>query len=200
VVRNRRGISTRAAILEAAHRLLKERGFEALSLDAVARAARVTRSSVYHQFHSRDGLFLQLIGESIRRLQPGGRTGADHKPALERFLVEAEAGFRGDPNLLRMFYLLVFDRSWNRPELKRLLHEAYRFRTQRLAAALSRDRMRVTSAEAEMMAIVLVAALDGLYARHLIDLRGARLKQAFRTITDLVGSRIRPREKRTGHQ
>lgn len=186
VNRNRRGLSTRLAILRAAAGLLQARGFEALSVDAVARAAGVTRSSVYHQFTSRDGLFLHLIAESLRSLQRarnGRRSGGS---ALDRFLHEAETGFRGDPELLRMFYLLIFDRSWSRPELRRLLREAYRFRTRRLAAGLNEDRLRPPRADHEALAIVIAAAFDGLYARSLIDLRGARLKRAFRMLGDLA--------------
>ena len=186
VNRNRRGLSTRQAILHTAGSLLEARGFEALSVDAVARAAGVTRSSVYHQFHSRDGLFLQLIAESLRSLQRGGDGRRQFASVLDRFLHEAERGFRGDPELLRMFYLLVFDRSWSRPELKRLLREAYRFRTRRLAAGLADDGLRAPRADLEALAIVIAAAFDGLYARSLIDLRGARLKRAFRMLGDLA--------------
>jgi len=179
VNRNRRGLSTRQAILHTAGSLLEARGFEALSVDAVARAAGVTRSSVYHQFHSRDGF----------------------ASVLDRFLHEAERGFRGDPELLRMFYLLVFDRSWSRPELKRLLREAYRFRTRRLAAGLADDGLRAPRADLEALAIVIAAAFDGLYARSLIDLRGARLKRAFRMLGDLArGAKKRRNTKISGQR
>jgi len=191
IQRNRRGLSTRDAILRAAGRMLEQKGFQALSVDAVARAARVTRSSVYHQFHSRDGLFLHLIAESLRALQRG-RDGRRHfGSALARFLHEAETGFRGDPELFRMFYLLVFDRSWSRPELKALLREAYRFRTRRLVVGLTDDGLRAPRGDLETLAIVLAAAFDGLYARSLIDLGPARLKRALRMIHDLA-SRLRP--------
>jgi TetR/AcrR family transcriptional regulator, regulator of biofilm formation and stress response len=185
VTRNRRGRSTREAILRAADRLLKRRGFEALSVDAVARAAGVTRSSVYHQFHSRDGLFLHLIAESLRGLQRRGDGRYRYTSSLDRFLHEAEAGFRADPELLRMFYRLIFDRSWSRPELKKLLREAYRFRTGRLAAGLREDGVR---GDPEALAIVVAAAFDGLYARSLIDLGPGRLRRAFRTIQALVAA------------
>lgn len=192
VTRNRRGRTTRRTILTAAADLLERRGFQALSVDSVARAAGVTRSSVYHQFHSRDGLFLHLIAESLRALQ---RRGDGHRQrfatALDRFLDEARRGFRGDPELLRMFYLLVFDRSWSRPELGRLLREAYRFRTRRLADGLLDDGLAAPRGDTESLAVVLAAAFDGLYARSLIDLRGARLRRAFGTLRELVTKKHR---------
>ena len=197
VVRNRRGLSTRAAILSAAQRLVEKRGLSALSLDAVARAARVSRSSVYHQFASREGLFLELIAEAFRRLQAETRGRKRHSSALDRFLFEAETGFEVDPELLRMFYLLIFDRSWHHPELKRQLRDAYRFRTDRLVAGFERDGATIRGVELETLVVVLAAALDGLYVRRLIDLEGAPLRRAFRFLGDLVGSRLRAKKTRT---
>jgi len=197
IQRNRRGLSTRQAILDAAGRLLQKKGFQALSVDAVARAAGVTRSSVYHQFHSRDGLFLHLIAESLRSLQ---RSGDGHRPfasSLDRFLNEAERGFRADPELLRMFYLLIFDRGWSRPELQRLLREAYRFRTRRMAAGLAADRLKVPSGDHEILAVVLAAAFDGLYARSLIDLGPARMKKALALLRRMTAALGGSAEKST---
>ncbi|MGH7819103.1 MAG: TetR/AcrR family transcriptional regulator [Candidatus Binatia bacterium] len=198
MTRNRRGESTRAVILAAAHRLLKEKGFEAVSVDRVAKAARVTRSSIYHQFHSREEFLLHLIAESLRSLQRSRRKPRGAASTRGRFLDEAEAGFRGDPNLLRMFYQLVFDRSAHRPAVDRLLREAYRFRTRRLAAGLEKDGVGSSPQEAEILAVVLVAALDGLYARRLIDLQGGRLRKALATLSELVSRRKSGRERRTG--
>ena len=200
IQRNRRGLSTRQTILDAAAKLLEKKGFRALSLDAVARAAGVTRSSVYHQFHSRDGLFLQLIAESLRSLQRG-RDGRRRFPsALDRFLYEAERGFRVDPELLRMFYLLVFDRSWHRPELQQMLREAYRFRTRRIAAGLADDGVRVRGGDPELLAVVLAAAFDGLYARSLIDLGAPRMKKALGMLREMAAAVSRPAEKSTGQR
>ncbi len=200
VTRNRQGLSTRDAILTSARRLLKSEGFQALSVDAVARAAGVTRSSVYHQFHSRDGLFLQLIAESLRDLQREQRVRRPARSALDRFLVEAEAGFDADPELLRMFYLLVFDRSSRRPELQRMLREAYRFRTNRLATGLEDDRTGLPRAQLRTLAIVLAAAFDGLYARSLIDLDRGDLKRAFRVLRELAAQQLGKKELDSSEQ
>jgi AcrR family transcriptional regulator len=186
-------------ILDAARRLLEKKGFESLSVDAVARAAGVTRSSVYHQFHSRDGLFLHLIAESLRSLQRGRDVRRRFASSLDRFLDEAERGFRADPELLRMFYLLIFDRGWSRPELQRLLREAYRFRTRRIAAGLAADGVRVPGGDHETLAVVLAAAFDGLYARSLIDLGPARMKKALRLLRRMADGSSRTAKNSTRH-
>jgi AcrR family transcriptional regulator len=55
---NARSRRTRAALLAAAHTILKEDGFEALTITAVAERAGVTRRSVYLHFPSR----AELVG------------------------------------------------------------------------------------------------------------------------------------------
>ena len=187
--RNRRGEATRKTILATAERLLEKEGFEAVSIDRVARAAGVTRSSIYHQFRGRDEFLLHLIAESLRRLQRRDPRSAP-RSAVRRFLAEAEAGFHADPNLLRMFYQLVFDRAGRRPAVDALLREAYRFRTARYAEGLRRDAP-LGAREARALAIVLAAALDGLYARRLVDFDPADVRDAFRTLAALVEGRLR---------
>jgi AcrR family transcriptional regulator len=55
---------TRAQVLAAAAQLLREHvDFRAVSLDAVAKAAGVTRLTVYHQFGSRRGLLEAVLDE-----------------------------------------------------------------------------------------------------------------------------------------
>ncbi|MBB4098921.1 TetR family transcriptional regulator [Sphingomonas kyeonggiensis] len=54
--RDAKAAETRARLLDAALVILRESGGQALSLDATARAAGVTRLTVYNQFGSRNGL------------------------------------------------------------------------------------------------------------------------------------------------
>ena len=59
---NARSRRTRAALLEAAHAILKEQGFEALTMTAVAKRAGVTRPAVYMHFPTRAALVGELFG------------------------------------------------------------------------------------------------------------------------------------------
>jgi AcrR family transcriptional regulator len=58
--------ATRGAIVRAAARLLRTKGAEKFSLDAVAKAAKVTRLTVYNQFGDRAGLFEAVFDEEAR--------------------------------------------------------------------------------------------------------------------------------------
>ena len=53
--------ATRAALLEAAERLVAERGASALSVRAVADAAGTTTRAVYSLFGSKDGLLVEAL-------------------------------------------------------------------------------------------------------------------------------------------
>ena len=60
---------TRATILEAARAVLVQADFRGLSLDEVARAAGVTRVTIYNQFDTKVGLIEALFRDSGRRMK-----------------------------------------------------------------------------------------------------------------------------------
>lgn len=59
--RNRRSRRSRAALLDAAWRLIEERGAEAVTMEQVAQEAGVTRRAVYLHFPSRAEFFTALL-------------------------------------------------------------------------------------------------------------------------------------------
>src|SRR5262245_14987171 len=80
---------TRRRILEAARRLLAGRGNMDLCLDAVARAADVTRVTIYNQFESRSGLLEALYDYLAER----GNVRRGQAALLEKDLDLVIAGF-----------------------------------------------------------------------------------------------------------
>jgi AcrR family transcriptional regulator len=61
--------ANRVRILEAAVRVLAERGAEGTSIDAVACAAGVGKGTVFRRFGDRSGLFEALLDEHLRAFQ-----------------------------------------------------------------------------------------------------------------------------------
>jgi AcrR family transcriptional regulator len=53
--------ATTRAILDAAHRLFLESGFDAVNLEQVGRAAGVSRQTVYNQFGSKEAVFQEVV-------------------------------------------------------------------------------------------------------------------------------------------
>jgi AcrR family transcriptional regulator len=78
----------RVRILEAAERLFSEDGAEAVSMDAVAKAACVGKGTLYRRFGDRDGLLLAIIDERDQAFQEqllhGEPPLGPGVPALER--------------------------------------------------------------------------------------------------------------------
>ncbi|HEV2678337.1 MAG TPA: TetR/AcrR family transcriptional regulator [Aliidongia sp.] len=104
----------RARVVEAAGRLLSEPAdVTAFSLDAVAKAAGVTRLTVYNQFGSRRGL-LEVVFDERARQQGLGRLAdalalADPQAALDR-VIEIFCDFWGDdPAIGRLHGAIALD-------------------------------------------------------------------------------------------
>jgi AcrR family transcriptional regulator len=87
---NARSRRTRAALLTAAQTILQERGFEALTMTAVADRAGVTRRAVYMHFASRAELVAALFDhvatvEGLQESVRGVWEAADAAGALDRW-------------------------------------------------------------------------------------------------------------------
>jgi AcrR family transcriptional regulator len=67
VVRDEAALENRARVLAAAIKLLGAADMSAVSMDAVAKAAGVTRLTVYNQFGSRSALLEEVFDELARR-------------------------------------------------------------------------------------------------------------------------------------
>ena len=61
----------RAAIIEAAERMLRDQGAEAITMDRLACEAGVGKGTLFRRFGDRASLFHALLDESERRLQEG---------------------------------------------------------------------------------------------------------------------------------
>ncbi len=118
-VRTAAAAENRERVIKAAARSLREdASIASFSLDAVAKAAGVTRLTVYHQFGSRRGLFEAVFDEIARQ---GGL--ADPRAALDR-LVE------------------IFCAFWNRDPAVGRLHEAMATDPEFAQALIGRNERR----------------------------------------------------------
>jgi AcrR family transcriptional regulator len=64
---NRRGLKSRELVLDAAERVMAERGFEAATLALVVEEAGIPMSSVYHYFGSKEGILLAVMERGAER-------------------------------------------------------------------------------------------------------------------------------------
>jgi TetR/AcrR family transcriptional regulator, mexJK operon transcriptional repressor len=73
-------------IEQAASRLFMAQGYAAVSMDAIARAAGVSKATLYAYFSSKERLFASLIGEACARSGPGSVPLADDADDLHATL------------------------------------------------------------------------------------------------------------------
>ena len=79
---------TRAALLEAARALIREKGYERTTLDAVAQRAGMTTGAIYGNFKNREELFIALGQTYWAPVKPRVKPGATFAEAM-RALAEA---------------------------------------------------------------------------------------------------------------
>jgi AcrR family transcriptional regulator len=88
-------VRNREAILEAAARLLRDRGADAITMDCLANEAGVGKGTLFRRFGDRAGIFHALLDESERRLQEGFIRGpaplGPGAPPAERLIAFGEA-------------------------------------------------------------------------------------------------------------
>jgi AcrR family transcriptional regulator len=76
--------ATRQRIIDAARDLIAESGLHDTSLDAVARRANSTRTTVYHQFGSREELLVAVLNDALDRADVRAvRKALQHDDAVE---------------------------------------------------------------------------------------------------------------------
>ena len=72
----------RRTIVEVATPLFLEQGYDATSIDAVARQARISKRTLYHRFRDKAELFGAVVHDVITRLYPPGAATAEGMTAL----------------------------------------------------------------------------------------------------------------------
>jgi AcrR family transcriptional regulator len=94
-LRERKKEQTRAAIADAAHRLFSERGFDAVTVAEVARAADVSEGTVFNYFPAKEDLFYSAMESFEAALVEAVRArpvGESALVAFRRFLLQRSAG------------------------------------------------------------------------------------------------------------
>jgi AcrR family transcriptional regulator len=158
-VRTTAAAERRARVIEVAARLLrKDASIARFSLDAVAKAAGVTRLTVYHQFGSRRGL-LEAVFDDIA--QRGGLTEIadamatpDPRAALDRLVEIFCAFWSRDPAVGRLHEAMATD-----PEFAQALLERNERRRKTFNALVRRAAGKTASPRAQHDAVDMIFAL-----------------------------------------
>lgn len=168
--------ATRTALLEAAERLVAERGSSALSVRAVAEAADTTTRAVYSLFGSKDGLLVEALARDafeflyteIGRLEETTDPASD---LIDVGVLVFRRFVREHPALYRVAFQRIVPGFEAGPELSATRQRAW----EQLVAKVERLRPagQLGSKTAAEAAVELIAMMDGLGSA---ELRGAVLR------------------------
>jgi AcrR family transcriptional regulator len=168
--------ATRTALLEAAERLVAERGASGLSVRAVADAAGTTTRAVYSLFGSRDGLLVEALARDAFEFlyTEIGLLEETNDPASDLIdigLLVFRPLVREHPALYRVAFQRIVPGLEAGPELSATRQRAW----EQLLAKVERLRPsgQLGTKPAAEAAVELIAMMDGLGSA---ELRGAVLR------------------------
>ena len=167
----KRSRATVDAIVDATARVLVRDGYDALSTNRVAKEARVSVGSLYQYFPGKEALvaavmeqYASRMQENIAsRLQDAGAAATAEEVATEmiRAMLAAQ---QAEPRLHRALVEQV-----PRIGALRRLHELSANYERLVAAWLAENLERIEVKDVDMAAFVLVAAVEGLVNRAILD-------------------------------
>lgn len=153
---------TRARLVEAAAGLIGEAGFEATSLEAVARRAGMTRGAIYGNFRDRDELFMAVVESRWRPIAPEFAPATAYPERMRQLgeaFIEALPARRAAAIGAASFSLYALTHEDMRRRLVEANAEAYRQAAAATAAAGAESDLPLP---AEEFVRVLHAMMDGL--------------------------------------
>jgi AcrR family transcriptional regulator len=162
-----RGARTREQIVEAAHTLFEQRGFRDTAVDDIAKAADVSRATLYQYFASKEHLFVELVDRSgdelnrrVRTLGPLGPT-AEGYANLRWWLHEWGAVLDAHRTVFVQWANITPSWAPVQPRLARFLERHAADLTRRIADA------GFTDIAPKVLAVLFVAVVErSLYIRH----------------------------------
>jgi AcrR family transcriptional regulator len=111
VTPNRRGVRSRALVLDAAERVMAEHGFDGATVARVVAEAGIPMSSVYHYFGSKDGILLAVMERGAEHffddLPPSDRRVGGAAEHLARVITGAVDTLERHPDFLRLLIVLA---------------------------------------------------------------------------------------------
>ena len=160
----------RKQILAAAASCFAERGFEATTMDDIARGARLSKGSLYWHFQNKRELFLAVLDAVVLELFQVWEERAGNEPdilaALEGMFDVAADRLLDPPDLISLWleYLRV-------PEGRERLAVVYRDVRERLASLIDEGiaRGQIRELSRESLAAAITAGGEGLGLQAMVD-------------------------------
>ena len=131
------GEGSRERILDAAERLVGERGYTAASISMICRESGLPASSVYWHFGSKEDLLAAVADRGQRRFLHAQARWSSFNGDLSTFLRTAGASAASHPDFLRLLMMLMLDGRQGNSRARQLLRTGWRGVRKRLESVMA---------------------------------------------------------------
>jgi len=185
--------------MEAALKLIAERGYDRTSLQAIGDEAGYSRGLVSHRFGSKEGLLWAMFERTFsewrtERLLPrvGAHVGIE---ALHAVVAASRAALQAAPEKMRAFYAMLFESVGALEVLRPKVAEFHRRQRKGLAAwiaaGIKAGNIRA-DADPAREAALFTSMLRGAAYQWLLDPRGVDIDELHDAIDEAVTRILRP--------
>jgi AcrR family transcriptional regulator len=175
-----RGENSRQKILDTTRILIGESDSHSVSLDQIAKACQLSKSSILWHFGSKEGLLVEVVDAIFRNLEttflsqcPAGLTVPEK---FKFFLDQYEQLLANTPEIPIIFFSFVFNKKI-KEKIDRKIREIYNWNRETLMAQLNVSREQ---------AQVLLAMLNGVVIQWHVDPEQIDIKAAFKEMMSIV--------------
>ena len=181
---------TTRRIFDAAQTILSERGYAELTMAALEQESGVNRALVSYYFGSKAGLVGALIDSLFQSPDDAGvqQIRAESRgPERTRRFLEWQRGVSADDRINRMLYELL-PHALRDPKVRGRFAEEYRIYREVDGDCLASAPRELSDEEADALAAVSIAVVEGLGIQRALDPEGFDHERAWRAWRDVIGA------------
>src|SRR5262245_44499638 len=174
-------------LIACAIELIAERGYAAMSVDALCAKAGVAKTGLYWNFRNKQGLLRAVVervsAEWIGSLKQTAYASGDPIERLERTLQAIKRRMIERPAELRVLLFALLERSSIDPEAHRALKHSLKNARSTLAAGIA-DATGIE--DVETIAELMLAMLQGIFIAYLVDGSVEKLDRQIAAVREAV--------------
>ncbi len=188
--------SSPARILDSAVQLFAARGYDATSVREICEAAGITKPTLYHFFHSKDGVFRAIVGDTLEQMHGVVRRALARQTTLTDQLGEMVREVFDDARGRPLLWRFVFGTVWcptRAPAAE--MHRRYQEMSRTLAGAIedAARRGEIAPGLTEVRLLTLMGTVSEALSAYLILGQPALTNELAHAIVESVVHGWQPR-------
>lgn len=180
--RTRNPQASRENILQAAAELFSQRGYAGVGVDELAARSGIAKTAIYHHFGNKDGLLAAVLERTaaawIDGIKQSSSEGTYAFERLDRALAGMRTLLEEKPWVLKLVQILALEVADEKPEIRATLQALFRRANDAIVEGME-EAMGVPVPNAERIARVVLALLDGIAMGQHVDPENIQLDDAF---------------------